>query len=136
MSKYRVTGRDATKATLIVESVSHPEEQEEEKPIRNLREILANRKREGGQDSVHRKFFLEHTATACRYAEAGAVVYFPTKKAAKRVRNVLNRKFGSSSYHIVSLELRREQQRKTFEEALLEEDFNPYQLDLTGYYND
>jgi hypothetical protein len=111
MSKYKVTGREADKATLIEEEIRGPEA-----PIPTLREIIGKRQQpKGGKESKgspHRKFFLECSQGAekgYRYAEQAMVVYFPTKKAAKRVRNVLNRKHGSGHYRIIPLDLKTKQ---------------------------
>lgn len=103
MTKYKVTGRDTDieKSTLIVEELNHPDE-----PVRHIRDIIGqSQKPNGGQNSGHRKFFLHNTKTKERYSECGLVVYFPSKKAAKRTRNHLNRSRGAGAYIIVALDL-------------------------------
>lgn len=118
MNKYKVTGREADKETLIIEELKHPDDHK----YPNIREIIGNRQKpKGGQNSVnqHRKFFLEATRgdkQGCRYCEAGYVMYYPTKKAAKRARNVLNHKFGASFYKIVRWDITPKELEKDLDE--------------------
>ncbi len=94
-NKYRVTGRDPNKATLIEQEIKSHEPE-----YTHLRDIIGKKTQPvGGTNGQSRKFFLESDSGG-RYAEQGRICYFGSKKQAKRVRNVLNRRNGAGSYRI------------------------------------
>ena len=95
---YRVTGR-ATKpdeVPIVKEELQHPEP--ETPPPK--------KKQSGGTAPANQffRFYLESFAKGL-YLENGCTKYFPTRKAAKRMRNVLNGQFTGSSYNVKKIEL-------------------------------
>ena len=95
---YRVTGRaiKPDDVPIIKEELQHPEP-----------EIPPPKKKQNNGTAGANQFFRFYLESFARgiYLENGCTKYFPTRKAAKRMRNFLNGKFTASSYNVKKIEL-------------------------------